>query len=90
MGSGVTTQDASDVADYTVDWTQWLDGDTIATSDFSVSAGMTIESQSNNATSGTVVLSGGTAGNNYTVTHSITTAGSLEAQRSFVVRVREL
>lgn len=86
-------KDPSAVKDYVVDWGPWLTAagsDTISSSTFSVDAGITIDSDTNTTTTGTVWLSGGTAGERYTVTHEIVTAGGRTDQRSFVVRVENL
>lgn len=81
-------KDPNAVLDYTVDWSGWLNGDTIATSLFTVSPiTMTINSQSNTTLAGTVWLSAGITGVAYTVLHHITTAGGRTDERSFMVSV---
>ena len=71
--------------DYVIDWTAWLNGDTISTSTWTVDAGMTEASSSNTTASATIWLSGGTIGNSYTIkNHITTTAGRIE-DHSFVV-----
>ena len=71
--------------DYVIDWTTWLDGDTITASTFTVDAGMTEAASANTTTTATVWLSGGTLGNSYTIkNHITTTAGRIE-DHSFVV-----
>lgn len=83
-------KDPEAVLDYTVSWASWLDtGETISTSAFTVPAGLTMDSESNNTTSGTVWLSGGTVDTAYTVTHRITTSAGRTDDRSFIVDVRE-
>jgi hypothetical protein len=83
------TKDPNALLDYTVDWTDWLDTDTIATSSFVATAGLTISSSSNTTKKAVVWLSGGQAGTVYTVTNHITTAGGRQDDRSFTVRVKE-
>lgn len=81
-------KDPSSVLDYTVDWSNWLaSGETISASAFTVESGLTKDSESNGDTSGTVWLSGGTAGTAYSVTHQITTTAGRTDERSFVVDV---
>jgi len=75
--------------DYTVDWADFLDGDTISAVAWTVPAGLTTYSSSNSATAATVWLSGGTAGNDYLVTCQVTTAGGRIDQRSFTILCRE-
>lgn len=82
-------KDPDAILDYTVDWSRWLGTDTIATSQWTVPAGMTQVSATNTPTSATVWLSGGTAGQAYTVTNRITTAGGRTDERSIVINVRE-
>jgi len=82
-------KDPSAVLDYTVDWSDWLDTDTIATSEWTVPSGITKDSDTNTDTTATVWLSGGTAGENYSVTNTITTAGGRTDQRTIHIQVRE-
>ena len=83
------TKDPNAVLDYSVDWAKWLDGDTIATSVWTVPAGLTKVSDTNTTTKTTVWLSGGTADQSYTVTNRITTTGGRTEDRSFIVKVEE-
>jgi hypothetical protein len=61
--------------DFGVDWTNWLGSDTIATSSWTVPAGITEVTRSNTTKITTIWLSGGTLGTAYTLTNTITTAG---------------
>lgn len=83
------TKDPDAVLDYGFDWTSWLDGDTISTSAWSADAGITVDSDSNNTTSTTVWLSGGTAGTTYEVTNQITTAAGRTDDRTIRIKVVE-
>ena len=80
-------QDPSDNLDYTFDWTDWLAGDTIVTSSWVVTAGLTEGANVNTTTSATVWLSGGTAGTSYVATNTIITAAARTANRSFNIDV---
>jgi hypothetical protein len=82
-------KDPNAVLDYTIDWSTWLEGDTISTSDWTVPTGLTEASDSNTTTTATVWLSGGTAGQEYTVTNRIVTAGGRTEDRSIYIRVEE-
>lgn len=77
------------VLDYGVDWDPWLSAltDTIATSVFTADSGITIVSQSNTSTGGTVWLSGGTLSQSYTITHTISTVGGRTDLRTFIVTI---
>ncbi len=83
------TKDPNAVLDYTIDWARWLAGDQIATSQWIVPTGLTKMADSKTVTTATVWLSGGTAGQSYTVTNRITTAAGRTEDRSFIARVEE-
>lgn len=80
---------------YTLDWSQWMDtGDQISTSVFTVdtipgAANVTIVSTGTqiNDHHAFVELSGGSAGNVYTVTNTITTANGATDRRRFRLKV---
>ena len=72
--------------------TGWLQGDTISTSTWSIEgpdALLVVDSSTNSSTIATVVLSGGTANRNYTVTNHIVTAAGFEDDRSITVKVQQ-
>lgn len=83
------TKDPNAVLDYALDWTKWLNGDTIATSEWTVPAGLTLNSHSNTTTRSTAWISGGSAGQSYTVANRITTAGGRTEDRSFILAIAE-
>jgi len=85
------TKDPQAVLDYAIDWTKWLDevGDSIETSTWIVPTGLTKVTETNTSKLATVWLSGGTVGENYTVTNRITTVGGRADDRSITIRVRE-
>ena len=85
-------KDPQAVLDYGFDWSGsgWLAvGETISTSNWTVEAGITKDSDTNDTTTTTIWLSGGTAGEDYTVTNTITTSASRTDERSIIVAVRE-
>lgn len=82
-------KDPDSTLDYKIDWEDWLNGDTISTSSWTAQTGLTVESDTRTTMSATVVVSGGTAGQNYTVTNEITTSGGLTDQRSIKLFVRQ-
>lgn len=99
------TKDPDAVLNYGHDWadggandgstadTGWLQSDTVATSTWSVEgpdALLVVDSDSNDATTTTVVLSGGTLNKgDYLVTNHIITAAGYEEDRTIVVRMVE-
>lgn len=84
------TKDPEAVLDYSWDWQHWLEaGETITAASVTVPAGLTKDSESNNTTSVTVWLSGGTAGESYAVTCEIETTEGRTDQRSITILVRD-
>ena len=71
--------------DYGFDWVDWLDGDTINGSTWSVPDGLTEVSKNYTNTITAVWLEGGTLGEVYKVVNSITTAGGREDDRTLTV-----
>lgn len=74
---------------YTIDWSDWLDGDTISASTWTLDTGITNYTSSNTTTAATIWLTGGTHGTDYNVVNQITTAGGLIEQRTLKIQVRE-
>lgn len=96
-------KDPSAVLDYVFDWaaltngregatSDWLDaGETISSHTITATSGITVASSSltDSNTSVTVWLSGGAAGNYYTVTCRIQTSAARTDERSIRIKVRE-
>ncbi len=77
-------KDPDAVLDYSVDWSKWLAGDQIETSAWFFSDPVLQPSDDSNTTTRTTVwLSGGMAGQSYTVTNGIVTSGGRTDDRSF-------
>lgn len=89
MAENVFHKDPEAVLDYSIDWTAWLDGDTISVSAWTVPAGITQDSASASTTGTTIWLSGGAAGETYTLVNHITTAAGREDDRTIRIKVRE-
>jgi len=88
------TKDPDAVLDYTRDWKAtsdpWLaDAETISTSTWVVPSGITEDSSTNDDTTTTIWLSGGTDGTDYEITNRITTSASRTDDRTFRIQVRE-
>lgn len=83
------TKDPDAVLDYVWDWAAWLDGDTITSHDVTADTGLTVETSSATTTAVTVWLSGGTAGETYSVACTIDTAAGRTDERTSRLRVRE-
>lgn len=82
-------KDPDSTLDYTLDWEEWLAGDTISSSTWAVPDDMTEEDASETATTATVWLSGGLSGVTYAVVNQIATAGGRVDQRSLSIRCIE-
>ncbi len=101
MASFAIDKDPTGILDYTFDWapltnesgtTDWLvSGDTISSYVITAESGITVDNDtlSNESTSVTVWLSGGTAGAIYTVACKITTIGGRTDKREADIRVIE-
>jgi len=83
------TKDPSAVLDYQIDWSTWLGTDTITTSTWTVPTGITQASATNTTTTATVWVSGGKAGQRYTLVNRIVTAGGRTDERSIEIDVGE-
>lgn len=82
-------KDPDAILDWKFDWSSWLAvSETIATSDFEVSPGLTVTTDSHTNTNTTVWLSGGTPGV-YRVTNRITTNQGRTDDRSITIRVKD-
>lgn len=86
--SFTATKDPSAILDYQFNWATWLGSDTIATSTWTVPAGITQSSETETTTTATIWLSGGTDGSDYQVVNTITTAGGRTDQRTLTIRCR--
>ena len=83
------TKDPDATLDFRVDWSVWLGEDTISMSAWIVPAGITQDSATNDTTTATVWLSGGSVGRSYHVVNRITTAAGRVNDQTLVIKVRE-
>lgn len=89
MAIAVFIKDPDAILDYQIDWNDWLQGDTIASSSYDAPAGITVEDDSFTAQTTTVRLSGGTHGTDYELINHIVTASGQEDERSLTIQVRQ-
>jgi len=85
----VIAKDPDAILDYGFIWDQWLGADTIVSSSMIVEPGLVLDSDSNTTTTTTAWLSGGTAGEIYSVTNRITTAAGRTDDRTIKIKVIE-
>jgi hypothetical protein len=85
------TKDPDAVLDYSVDWSAWLAGDQIASSEWLLEQGALLEivTDTNTATKATVWLRGGEAGTTYLDTNRIVTSGGRTDDRTISVKVED-
>lgn len=88
MSENVFRKDPDARLDYQVDWSDWLDGDTISASSWVLPTGITQYSVTNNTTSATIFLTGGTEGVDYSVVNRITTSGGRINDQTLIIKVR--
>lgn len=83
-------KDPSAILDYGFEWEDWLDGDTISTSSWTVSpSGLTASPNTKTSNTTTVWLSGGTVGSTYQLTNTVVTAAGRTDQRTMLVAVQD-
>lgn len=86
-------KDPSDVLDYSLNWTEFLedDADTITSSSWAVTpSGLTLGENQYASGITTVWVSGGTSRETYTITNTITTESGRTIERSVRLPVRDL
>lgn len=81
-------KDPQAILDYNIDWEEWLNGDTVLTSVWTVPAGL-INYGTNTIPSGlvTVWIGSGTIGTIYELVNRITTAGGRVDERSIFIKI---
>lgn len=82
-------KDVDATLDYTVDWTNWLESDTISVSAWTLPSDLTLTSSTNTTLKATAWIAGGKRGKTYVVTNRVTTAGGRIDERSFKISVVE-
>ena len=83
-------KDPDAIIDYSIDWSDWLQSDTISTGTWVVPAGIIETQRVQTESICTIYLSSGTAGNTYSVTNRITTANGRVNDQTIFIIVRNL
>ncbi len=84
------TKDPDSVLDYIWDFSEWMpSGDSIASHIVTPDSGITVDASTDDTDTVTVWLSGGTAGQAYTVSVKITTAQGRVVERSVLFIISE-
>lgn len=93
MSAGVRQKDPASIVNFTLDWSDHLTalgGLTIASSDWTVPAGITEVTASNTTTATTVRLSGGTHGADYEIVNHVVFSDGQEEERALTIQVRQV
>ena len=85
----VFNKDPDATLDYQIDWSEWLDGDTIITSAWTVSTGLTKETDSFTDIITEVWFSGGTDKTGYDAMNRITTGNGRTDDRTIRIKVKD-
>ncbi len=85
------TKDPNEVVDYDLSWAEQMteDADTVATSNWTVPAGITKDSQSNTTTRTKLWVSGGTVGQSYDCLNRITTGGGRTFDQTVKLKMKD-
>ena len=85
------TKDPDAVLDYSVDWSLWLAGDTISSSEWLLEDGAALQkvTDTHTSTKATNWQQGGQAGITYLVTNRIVTVGGRTDDRTISVKVED-
>ena len=82
-------KDPDEVLDYSIDWSDRLDGDTIVSSTWEIVSGTVVEGVNTRTSETTTVwLSGGAAGENAEIHNRIVTAAGRTMDQTVYLRVR--
>ncbi len=80
---------AAAVIDYAVDFTAYLNGDTLATKTVTAESGLTVDSSAISGDDIRAFVSGGTAGTTYSLYFGFTTAAGITDERTVKIAVVE-
>lgn len=82
-------KEADAITTYGIDWSQWLDGRTISASSWDVPAGITNVDDANTTTTTSIQLSGGTWGESYVLTNTVTLNTTDVEERSITIKIQQ-
>ncbi len=87
--TNVFVKDPDARLDYEVDWSDWLDDDTIVDSEWLVPDGITSDADTSTTTTATIWLLEGDAGRSYDVVNRITTAAGRINDRTIKIKIQQ-
>ena len=83
-------KDPDEKEKFTIDWTNWLEGDTISSTDWysgdSTTTGLTLV-EANTTTSASATISGGSHGVKYVLSNRIVTAAGFTKEKKLIIHV---
>lgn len=83
-------KDPQAILDYNIDWNDWLvNGDTITSSSWTLTSGITLQSSSVSDGIATAFISGGTLGSTYYATNRIDTAQGRRDERTITLIIED-
>jgi len=89
----IWVKDPNEAEKYTIDWAQWLKGDTISTSnwysDEGTPSGVTLSSSTNTTTTTSTTISSGYHGGKYVLSNRIVTAAGFTKEKKLIIQVRD-
>lgn len=80
-------KDPSENANIIVDWSQWLEGDTIGTSVWEIPAPLASAANGRNNTTTNAWVDGGVLGEHYFLSNTVTTVTGRAGKRTVVLRI---
>jgi len=82
------TKDPDEILDYQIDWENWLDGDTISASSWTLEDGITEHINTTfTSTTATLWVASGTLGTMYEATNHITTVAGREKDQTIRISI---
>ena len=84
----IAQKDPNEVTDFAIKWKDWLAGDTISTSSWTVPDGITKVSDTKTDDVATIWVSGGTDGSDYVLLNTIVTTGTRTEERDILILCR--
>lgn len=82
-------KDPDAIEDYRIDWSRWLDGETIASSVWLLDPGITLVSSSHTQTATRARIGGGTVGRSYRATCRVTSSTGRVADQTILILIEE-
>jgi len=88
----IWVKDPNEAEKYTINWANWLKGDTISSSDWysndsTTISGITVASEANTTTTASATISSGYHGGKYVLSNRIVTAAGFTKEKKLIIKV---